>query len=58
MSIAAHLGRIGVPCVGIPKTIDGDVGGTEQTFGLDTAVDAATTPWTRCTPRPRPTSES
>jgi 6-phosphofructokinase 1 len=42
MSIAARLGELGVPCVGIPKTIDGDLGGTEQTCGIDTAVEAVT----------------
>ncbi len=42
MSIAAHLDGTGVPCVGIPKTIDGDVGATDQTCGLDTAVETAT----------------
>ena len=28
----------GVPVVGVPKTIDNDIGGTEMTFGFDTAV--------------------
>ncbi|NIM21187.1 MAG: 6-phosphofructokinase, partial [Candidatus Latescibacteria bacterium] len=28
--------------VGVPKTIDNDVGGTEVTFGFDTAVNIAT----------------
>ncbi|MEM7095314.1 MAG: ATP-dependent 6-phosphofructokinase [Actinomycetota bacterium] len=28
--------------VGVPKTIDNDVGGTERTFGFDTAVSIAT----------------
>ena len=28
--------------VGVPKTIDNDVGGTEATFGFDTAVQTAT----------------
>ena len=32
----------GVPVVGIPKTIDNDVWGTESTFGFDTAVSTAT----------------
>lgn len=32
----------GVPVVGVPKTIDNDVGGTEMTFGFDTAVAIAT----------------
>jgi 6-phosphofructokinase 1 len=42
MRIAARLEELGVPCIGIPKTIDGDLGGTEQTCGLDTAVETAT----------------
>lgn len=32
----------GVPVIGIPKTIDNDIGGTEVTFGFDTAVTTAT----------------
>ena len=32
----------GVPVIGIPKTIDNDIGGTEATFGFDTAVTTAT----------------
>ncbi len=31
--------RMGVPVVGVPKTIDNDLNSTEQTFGFDTAVD-------------------
>ncbi len=42
MAIAARLMEQGVRCVGVPKTIDGDVAGTEQTCGLDTAVETAT----------------
>jgi 6-phosphofructokinase 1 len=42
MTIGAWLGELGVSCVGIPKTIDGDVGGTESTCGVDTAVETAT----------------
>ncbi len=42
MNIAAHLEDLGVRCVGIPKTIDGDLGGTDFTCGLDTAVETAT----------------
>jgi 6-phosphofructokinase 1 len=33
---------MGVPVVGVPKTIDNDVGGTEITFGFDTALNIAT----------------
>ena len=32
----------GAPIIGIPKTIDNDIGGTEVTFGFDTAVTTAT----------------
>lgn len=32
----------GVPCIGVPKTIDNDVAGTDETFGFDTAVGVAT----------------
>lgn len=33
---------LGFKVVGVPKTIDNDVGGTERTFGFDTAVQVAT----------------
>ena len=32
----------GVPCVGVPKTIDNDLSATDYTFGFDTAVTMAT----------------
>lgn len=32
----------GLPIVGVPKTIDNDVSGTDYTFGFDTAVQTAT----------------
>jgi ATP-dependent phosphofructokinase / diphosphate-dependent phosphofructokinase len=32
----------GLPLIGVPKTIDNDVGGTDFTFGFDTAVQIAT----------------
>lgn len=32
----------GIRCVGVPKTIDNDLMGTERTFGFDTAVSIAT----------------
>jgi 6-phosphofructokinase 1 len=31
-----------LPIVGVPKTIDNDLGGTDMTFGFDTAVHVAT----------------
>jgi 6-phosphofructokinase 1 len=38
----ARLASMGVPVVGIPKTIDNDLDGTDVTFGFDTAVGVAT----------------
>ena len=38
---AAGLAKMGVPIVGVPKTIDNDLGGTDVTFGFDTAVGVA-----------------
>jgi 6-phosphofructokinase 1 len=32
----------GLPVLGVPKTIDNDLGGTDLTFGFDTAVQIAT----------------
>jgi 6-phosphofructokinase 1 len=42
MSIAHRLQARGLPVVGVPKTIDNDLVGTERTFGFDTAVGIAT----------------
>jgi 6-phosphofructokinase 1 len=42
LAIARQLIAKGVPIVGVPKTIDNDVGGTVATFGFDTAVSTAT----------------
>ena len=42
MTVANRLSRMGVKIVGVPKTIDNDLMGTEQTFGHDTAVSIAT----------------
>ncbi|MEA2641399.1 MAG: ATP-dependent phosphofructokinase / diphosphate-dependent phosphofructokinase, partial [Chloroflexota bacterium] len=42
LAIAREFSRIGVPLVGIPKTIDNDLSGTDVTFGFDTAVNTAT----------------
>jgi len=39
---AMELYQKGVPIVGVPKTIDNDIGGTEVTFGFDTALTIAT----------------
>ena len=42
LSAAARLFEHGLPVVGIPKTIDNDLNGTDYTFGFDTAVSIAT----------------
>lgn len=42
LSVATALSNAGVNLVGVPKTIDNDVGGTDYTFGFDTAVGIAT----------------
>jgi 6-phosphofructokinase 1 len=41
-SISLALSERGVKCVGVPKTIDNDLSGTDQCFGFDTAVSIAT----------------
>ena len=38
---ALALARRGVPCIGIPGTIDNDIGCTEYTIGFDTASNTA-----------------
>jgi len=40
--IASELARFGVRAVGVPKTIDNDLWGCDQTFGFDTALTVAT----------------
>lgn len=42
LRIAHQLSQKGVPIIGVPKTIDNDIGGTEITFGFDTALNIAT----------------
>ncbi len=39
---AAQLSELGINVIGIPKTIDNDVWGTDVTFGFDSAVNIAT----------------
>jgi phosphofructokinase-like protein len=41
LSVAAKLTEEGVEVVGVPKTIDNDIWGTDYTFGFDTAVNIA-----------------
>ena len=42
LRIAREMYELGVPTIGVPKTIDNDIGGTDFTFGFDTAVTTAT----------------
>jgi phosphofructokinase-like protein len=42
LSIAHRLLEDGIPIVGVPKTIDNDIRGTDITFGFDSAVYIAT----------------
>ena len=42
LSAAKALSDLGVPIVGVPKTIDNDLGGTQFTIGFSTALDTAT----------------
>ncbi|MDR0573304.1 MAG: 6-phosphofructokinase [Tannerella sp.] len=39
---AYKLSQLGLNIIGVPKTIDNDVYGTDKTFGFDTAVNIAT----------------
>src|SRR5215467_1979420 len=41
LGVAARLYGEGVNVVGVPKTIDNDLGATDYTFGFDTAVNIA-----------------
>jgi len=42
LSCANEMYNLGFPVLGVPKTIDNDIGLTEMTFGFATAVDIAT----------------
>ncbi len=42
LGVAARLAEQGLRVVGVPKTIDNDLSGTDYTFGFDTAVTVAT----------------
>jgi 6-phosphofructokinase 1 len=42
LGVALRLSEEGLPIVGVPKTIDNDIGGTDVTFGFHTAVQIAT----------------
>ncbi len=42
LAIAHRFAQLGMPVVGVPKTIDNDLEATNLTFGFDTAVSTAT----------------
>ena len=42
LGVANKLTSMGVPVIGVPKTIDNDLSGTDYTFGFDTAVNIVT----------------
>jgi 6-phosphofructokinase 1 len=42
LGVATKLADLGINVVGVPKTIDNDLSGTDFTFGFDTAVNIAT----------------
>jgi phosphofructokinase-like protein len=42
LTAANLLSQAGLPVVGVPKTIDNDLGATDATFGFQTAVEVAT----------------
>ncbi len=42
LGVANKLASMSVPVVGVPKTIDNDLNGTDYTFGFDTAVNIVT----------------
>ncbi|HZO97126.1 MAG TPA: ATP-dependent 6-phosphofructokinase [Gaiellaceae bacterium] len=49
LGVASRLhAEHGLPVVGVPKTIDNDLNGTDYTFGFDTAVHVATEAVDRC----------
>lgn len=41
MASAGKLSEMGLGIIGVPKTIDNDLAGTDKTFGFDTAVQTA-----------------
>ena len=42
LTVAHKMNELGLKCVGVPKTIDNDLAGTDYTFGFMTAVAIAT----------------
>ena len=41
LGVANRLGQDGINVIGVPKTIDNDLGGTDMTFGFDTALQTS-----------------
>lgn len=41
LGVASRLYEKGIPCVGVPKTMDNDLSATDYTFGFDTSVTVA-----------------
>ena len=41
LGVAQKMGELGLRCIGVPKTIDNDLGLTDYTFGFNTAVHIA-----------------
>ncbi|MCA1593490.1 MAG: ATP-dependent 6-phosphofructokinase [Acidobacteria bacterium] len=42
LTTASEFDRLGIPVIGVPKTIDNDLAATEMTFGFMTALDIST----------------
>ncbi len=42
LTVSGKLFEQGMPIIGVPKTIDNDIGSTDYTFGFNTAVEIAT----------------
>jgi 6-phosphofructokinase 1 len=42
LGVAQKMSELGLKCIGVPKTIDNDLAGTDYTFGFHTAVSIAT----------------
>ncbi|CAG0910672.1 unnamed protein product, partial [Cyprideis torosa] len=42
LRLAQRFAEMGMPVIGVPKTIDNDLQATDRTFGFDTAVSTAT----------------
>ena len=59
LGVASRLSsELDLPVVGVPKTIDNDLNGTDYTFGFDTAVRSRPRPSTAATRRPSRTTGS